>query len=96
MQAASRDFGSRGFTAAALFTLTLFRRGKIIHGATYFEDAGQRSPARDVATIVQYDTIASRQQSWRAANNRRTAARAVSVRPSWNGALSADKRNRET
>ena len=46
--------------AAALFTLTLFRRGMIIHVATYFEDAGQRSPVRDVATIVQYDTIAAR------------------------------------
>jgi len=56
-----RDFGSRGFTAAALFTLTLFRRGKIIHGATYFRDvAGQRSPVRDVTTIVQYDTTAAR------------------------------------
>jgi len=35
----SRDFGSREFTAAAVFTLTLFRRGMIIHGAKYFEDA---------------------------------------------------------
>ena len=41
-------------------TLTLLRRGRIIHGATYFEDADQRSPVRDVATIVQYDTIAAR------------------------------------
>jgi len=48
------------FTAAALFALTLFRRGRIIHGATYFEDTGQRPPVRDVATIVQYDTIAAR------------------------------------
>jgi len=40
-----RDFGSRGVTAAALFTLTLFRRGMIIHDSIYF----------DVATIVQYD-----------------------------------------
>ena len=38
--------------------LTAFRRGRIIHGATYFDDAGQRSPVRDVATVVQYDTIA--------------------------------------
>jgi len=38
------DFGSRGVTAAALTTLTLFRRGRIIHGATYFEDASQRWP----------------------------------------------------
>jgi len=33
-------------------TLTLFRRGRIIHGATCCEDAGQRSPVWDVATIV--------------------------------------------
>jgi len=42
----------RGFTAVALFTLTLFRHGRSIHGATYFEDAGQRSPARDIASCV--------------------------------------------
>jgi len=48
-------FGSRGFTAMALFTLTLFRHGRRIHGPTYFEDAGQRSPVRDVATVVQSD-----------------------------------------
>jgi len=40
----SRDSGSHGFTAVALFMLTLF----------------QRSPVRDVATVVQYDTIAAR------------------------------------
>jgi len=59
---ASHDFGSRGFTAAAIFTLTLFGRGRIIYGqqsATYFEDAGQRQPLRDVATIMQYDMIAA-------------------------------------
>jgi len=38
-----RDFGLRGFTVAAFFTLALFRRERIIHGATYFEDAGERS-----------------------------------------------------
>jgi len=37
------NFASRGFTAVALFTLTLFRRGRSIQGVTYFEDAGQRS-----------------------------------------------------
>jgi len=47
------------------------RRGRIIHGAIYFEDAGQRSPVRDVATIVQYDTIAKCS----------TAPCGVSVRP---------------
>jgi len=52
--------GSRGFTAAALFRLTLFRPERIIHGATYFEDAGQRLPVRDVVTIVQYDTTKAR------------------------------------
>jgi len=30
----SRDSGSRGFTAVALFTLTLFRRRRSIHGKT--------------------------------------------------------------
>jgi len=57
------DFGSRGFMVAALSTLTLglFRRGRIIHAATYFGDAaGKRLPVRDIATIVQYDTIAAR------------------------------------
>jgi len=29
-------------------------------GGLYFEDAGQRSPVRDVVTIVQYNTIAER------------------------------------
>ena len=53
-------FGYHGFTAAALVMLTLFRRGRIIHRSTYFEDAGEHSPVRDVATIVQYDTIAAR------------------------------------
>jgi len=53
--------GSHGLTAAALFTLTLFRRRRIIHGPrTYFEDAGQRSPVRDIATFMQYDAIAAR------------------------------------
>jgi len=51
-----RYFGSCGVTAAELFTLTLFRRGKIIHRATYFNATGQRSPVRDVATVVQYDS----------------------------------------
>jgi len=63
----SRDFGSRGVTAAAPFTLTLFRRGRMIHGATYFDDAGQRLPVRDVGTIVQYDTVTiAARKSWRA------------------------------
>jgi len=53
------DFGSHRFTAAALVMLTLFRRGRIIHTATYFEDAREHSPVRDVATIMQYDTIAA-------------------------------------
>jgi len=39
---------------AALFTLTLFSWGRIIHGTTYFEDAGWRSLVRDIAAIVQY------------------------------------------
>jgi len=39
----------------ALFTLTLFRRGRSVHRATHSEDAGQRSPVRDV---VQYNAIA--------------------------------------
>jgi len=30
--------------------------GRIIQGATYFEDVGQRLPVGDVATIVQYDS----------------------------------------
>ena len=34
----SRDLGSRGVTAPARFTLALIRRGRIIHGATYFDD----------------------------------------------------------
>jgi len=48
----SRDFDSRGVTAATLFTPTLFRQGMIIHGATYFEDVGQRSPVQDADIIV--------------------------------------------
>jgi len=44
-------------TAMALFTLTLFRYGRMTDGATYFEDVGQRSPVQDVATIMQYDMI---------------------------------------
>jgi len=47
------------FMAAALFTLTLFCRGKIIHGVTYFDNAGQRSPVRDIATVMQYHTRAA-------------------------------------
>jgi len=65
---ASHNCGSRGVTAAALFTLTLFRRGRIIHEATYFEDAGQRSPVADVAAIVQYDSGIAEPHSRRAAN----------------------------
>ena len=41
----------------ALFTLKLFRYGRMTDGATYFEDVGQRSPVQDVATIMQYDMI---------------------------------------
>jgi len=80
---ARRDFGSRRLTAAELFTLTLLRRGIIIHGATYFKDASQRAPVRDVATIVQYDTIAPR--SSHVARGQKTVARhrplCPSVRP---------------
>jgi len=56
------------------------RRGRIIHGATYFDDAGRRSPVRDVATIVPYDKIAARSSHGAQPT---TAARhsAVSVRP---------------
>jgi len=51
---ALRDVGSRGFTAAALFTLTLFRRWREDYSrVTYFEDAGQRTSVRDVASILQ-------------------------------------------
>jgi len=57
---AYRNHGSRGFTAAALFTPTLFRCVRVIHGAIYFEDVGQRSPVPDVAIIVQYNTIGTR------------------------------------
>ena len=93
---ASANFGSRVFTAAALCTLTLFRRGRIIHGATYFKDAGQRSPVRDVATIVQYDTIMAC-SSHMALGRKRSHGTARCVRPFWNGALSTtDKQNRET
>jgi len=78
---ARRDFGSRRLTAAELFTLTLLRRGIIIHGATYFKDASQRAPVRDVATIVQYDTIAP--HSSHVARGQKTVARhARCVRPS--------------
>jgi len=38
---AQSDSDSLGFTVA-LFKLTLFYRARIIRGATYFEDAGQR------------------------------------------------------
>jgi len=71
---ASRDCGSRGVTTASLSPLTLFRRGRIIHGVTYFEDAGQQSPVRDVATIVQYDSgtgfMARSQHRYGRVNNR--------------------------
>jgi len=52
---ATSQNGSRGFTATALFTLTFFAVGGSFAGLRYFEDAGQRLPVRDVATIVQYD-----------------------------------------
>ena len=42
--------------ALALFTLTLFRRGRIIHETTYFDNTGQQSPVHDVANILQYDS----------------------------------------
>jgi len=38
---ASRNFDSRRVTAPARFTLALILRGRIIHGATYFDDACQ-------------------------------------------------------
>ena len=46
--------------ASSLLTLTLFHRGMIIHGATYFEDAGQRSPVRDVAIVQRHRTLSVR------------------------------------
>jgi len=45
--------------AAALFTLTLFSWGGGITQTTYFEDAGQQSPVRDITDVVQYNTIAA-------------------------------------
>jgi len=65
----SRDCGSRGVTTAAPFTLTLFRRGRIIHGATYFDDAGQRSPysPRRRHSPSSCNAITAR-NSWRTAN----------------------------
>jgi len=60
---ALRDFGSRGVMVAALFTLTLFRWGMIIHGVTYFDDTSQQSP---VPSPLSYNTILA-QQSRRAA-----------------------------
>jgi len=48
------DIDSYGVTAAALFKLTLFHPGRIIHAVTY--SRCQRSPSRDVTTIVQYDS----------------------------------------
>jgi len=42
--------------ALALFMLTLFRRGRIIHETTYFDNTGQQSPVHDVANILQYDS----------------------------------------
>jgi len=38
------------------FHANIIPSGRIIHGATYFKDAGQPSPARDVAIIVQCDS----------------------------------------
>ena len=37
---------------SGIFTLTLFRCGRLIHRATYFEDAGQRLPVREVAITI--------------------------------------------
>jgi len=48
------DIDSYGVTAAALFKLTLFHPGRIIHAVTY--SRCQRSPSRDVTTIVQCDS----------------------------------------
>jgi len=44
---------SHGLTAVTLFTITLLRCGRSTNGATYYEDAGQRLPVRDIATTMQ-------------------------------------------
>jgi len=44
---------SHGVTVAALL---LFCQGRIIDGAIYFNDAGQRLPFLDVSTIMQYNS----------------------------------------
>jgi len=49
-------YGSSTFHAESL---TLFCCGKIIHGVTYFDNAGQRLPVQDIATVMQYDTRAA-------------------------------------
>jgi len=49
---ASHDFGSRGFTALALFMLTLFRSGRSIHGRDYGEQPTAYSPAVSTKAMV--------------------------------------------
>jgi len=63
--------------AAPLFTLTLFRHGRIIHGATYFEDAGQRLRCRHYR--AKYDTIAARSSHGARPKTHHTAPRTVSL-----------------
>jgi len=35
------------------FHANIMQPGRIFHGATYFEDAGQRSSVRDVVAVLQ-------------------------------------------
>jgi len=65
-RAKMRDFGSRGVTAAALFTLTLFRRGRIIHGTRRHISKTPASERHFETSPPSCNTIATR-KSWRAA-----------------------------
>jgi len=95
----SHEAGSRGITAAALFTLTVFRRGGIIYGATFRRRRpALASPRCHHRRAVRYYN--GTQQSWRAANS--GVAVCVNTRPArpcWQTAAAmacCKHRNRQT